>query len=150
MKYSNGFFIYKATPLQASSENELNFTSEIWILKKHIQHFECYDYTWIVTDKWGFKKEINHSPIWIDQNKETIIVFLQNEKLLSEVITATNKKFHLSCIPLNNTLNQSNIALNNMIVAKIDLSAMVSKIKTTLLKNDTERLSVIQTILTGG
>ena len=37
-----------------------------------------------------------------------------------------------------------------MIVAKIDLSAMVSKIKTTLLKNDTERLSVIQTILTGG
>ena len=35
MKYSNGFFIYKATPLQASSENELNFTSEIWILKTY-------------------------------------------------------------------------------------------------------------------
>lgn len=34
MKYSNGFFIYKATPLHTPAENELTFTSEMWILKK--------------------------------------------------------------------------------------------------------------------
>ncbi|BCC78914.1 TPA: hypothetical protein QCY18_000392 [Bacillus cereus] len=151
MKYSNGFFIYKATPLHTPAENELTFTSEMWILKKEVQHFEYYDFTWIVTDKCGFKREINHAPVWIDQNRETVIIFLQNEKLLSEVITSINKKFKLSCVPLTiNNTKVIQIHRNNMIISQTSLSTMVRKVKTILLKNDFERLSVIQTILTGG
>ncbi|MDZ4567230.1 hypothetical protein [Bacillus cereus] len=149
MKYSNGFFIFKATPLQSPSKNELNFKFEMWMFKKTINNYDCYDYTWIISDSWGYKQELHHAPVWIDQDKDFVIIFLQNEKLLPEVISSIGAKFHLFCEPFPIKINR--ISHNDdTITSRINLFDVVNKVKTNLLRNDSERLSIIQTVLTGG
>lgn len=150
MKYSNGFYLFKYTNnegTQSTSKNE--HLTEIWIKGKSVGNFSQFDYIWLKKDKYNAISQINDTTIWIDEVRQLLIIFLQNEYLVMEVLEAVERKYSIECKSVK--LSNSSILFSNgiSIIPKKGINNLINKVKTSLLKSDIERKEAIEKVLVG-
>ncbi|WHY93136.1 hypothetical protein QNK12_06515 [Neobacillus cucumis] len=149
MKYSDGFFVF-----QTENTDPLPFTNvpdvvEKWVNHGNIDGFDSYTYYWLIRDQDGFKSEFHEAPVWVNNARNLVIVFLSDYKLISEVIHATSRRFGISLIPYSLAARTTVMNDGNLVVANKGVNDTVNKVKTTLLKSDQQRVSVIESVLVG-
>ncbi|MGG3181755.1 hypothetical protein ABEQ41_26300 [Priestia megaterium] len=150
MKYTNGFFVFRTKKTGYSPKTKPISVTEVWNLKGCIENFHCYHYSWLIQDKDGLRCEFHDSGVWIDTNRELVVIFMSNEVLVTEVTDAIERKFNVRCEPYI-LKNQPTIMKDgNILMPSIGISNIFNKVKTTLLNNDRQRVVVIESILAGG
>ncbi|KZR56928.1 hypothetical protein [Pseudobacillus badius] len=151
MKYSNSFYLFE---YKVNKKLLLNTSvppiSEVWIKKHPVGKFQCFDYAWLVANEKNTFSQFNDTTVWIDETRDIVVVFLQNEYLVEEVLAAMIRKFGIKCEPYNISSNIITCKNGNMATPKIGINNIINRIKTTLLKNDYERINTIEKILVGG
>ncbi len=154
-------FTLTSTIVQGNDKLSRNVhKSEAWKQYTHIQDFDCYHYHWALQDEqWG-TVEYHDAPVWINLSRDLLITFVINDHLINEIIQGVKQKFEIDCLPIRLTLNQikrlqREITLvyssngESAIFITDDFSAYESGliIFTSLLKNDTDRLRYINTLI---
>jgi hypothetical protein len=146
MKYSKGFFVFNVT----HTNNHLlpnNDITELWISRHSTESFECYDYYWMIKDKFNISCQFHDASVWIDLERGILIIFLQNELLISDVLEGILRKFNLKCDPYY--LNSYSFLMSdgNLVSSRSGTKNFFNKVTTTMLSNDIQRVQVIESVL---
>jgi hypothetical protein len=149
MKYSDGFFIFRMEKTGVFLFNFNQSVNEAWVHEGKIENFESYKYYCLIRDQEGFRSEFQEAPVWVDENREFIVIFLSNYRLIPQVVHAASKKFGVNLIPLSLAKRSTIMNDGNMVVTNKGINNCYNKVKTTLLKNDHQRVSVIESVLVG-
>lgn len=149
MKYSDGFFVFRTENLGTLSLHNIPNVEEKWIHQGKIDVFDSYTYYWLVSDQERLKSEFHEAPIWVNSAREIIVIFLNDYNLISEVINATSRKFGVFLYPYSLAKRTTIMNDGNLVVTNKGINNTFNKIKTTLLKNDQQRISVIESIIEG-
>jgi hypothetical protein len=149
MKYSDGFFIFRMEKTEAFFSNSNQTVNDSWVHEGDIENFNSYKYYWLIRDQKGFRSEFHEAPVWVNENREFIVIFLSNYQLVSQVINAASKKFGVNLIPLSLAKRSTIMNDGNMVITNKGTCNNYNKVKTTLLKNDQQRVSVIKSVLVG-
>lgn len=149
MKYSDGFFIFRMEKTEVFFSNSNLNIKDAWVQEGEIENFDSYKYYWLTLDQIGFRSEFHEAPVWINENRELIVIFLSNYQLIAQVIRAASKKFGVNLIPLSLAKRSTIMNDGNFVVTNKGVSNSYNKVKTTLLKNNQQRILVIESVLVG-
>jgi hypothetical protein len=146
MKYSNGFFVFRTEDTENFALPQSPSIVGLWVPKNSVEDFDCYIYSWLFQSKDGLRSEFHHAPVWINLSRRLVVIFLSNYKLIPEVITAVTRKFRVNLLPYSLAARATVNKDGNLVVSNNGISNVV---KTTLLKNDQQRISVLESVLSG-
>lgn len=146
MKYSNGFYLFQmehCLDLDIRMEN-ITFRSTF---SKRIGGFDCYSFSYYVTSQHSL--DFDEAAIWMDKDKNLLVVFTRNEQLLDYVILYMRMEMSIHCKPLNVGIHSFLMQDGKGVITSTYKQTYTNKVTTTLMRNDTERMNVIEKLIVG-
>lgn len=146
MKFSNGFYLFQ-TESCIDLDIKLEEITFHCTFSKRIDGFDCYSFSYYKTSQHHI--DFDEATIWLDNEKNLLIVFTQNEILLDYLELFLSIEFNISCKPLNIGIHTFLMHDGKAVITSTYKNTNTNKITTSIMKNDMERLTVIKKLLVG-
>jgi len=146
VKYSNGFYLFQmehCLDLDIRMEN-ITFRSTY---TKRIGGFDCYSFSYYVTSQHSL--DFDEAAIWMDKDKNLVVVFTRNEQLLDYVILYMRIEFSIHCKPLNVGVHTFAMQDGKGVITGTYKKTNTNKVTTSLMRTDAERMNVIEKLIVG-
>ncbi|TFD94315.1 hypothetical protein [Jeotgalibacillus sp. R-1-5s-1] len=148
MKYSDGCYLFRTEYCYCSNIDvqmkNITFRS---IFSKRAGGFDCYSFSYYETEQYSL--DFDEAAIWIDKDKNILIVFTRNEKLLDYMILYMMTELGIHCKPLNVGIHSFVLQDGKGVLTSIYKQTSTNKVTTSLMRTDTERINLIEKLIVG-
>ena len=114
---------------------------------KRIGGFDCYSFSYYVTSQHSL--DFDEAAIWMDKDKNLVVVFTRNEQLLDYVILYMRIEFSIHCKPLNVGVHTFAMQDGKGVITGTYKKTNTNKVTTSLMRTDAERMNVIEKLIVG-
>lgn len=114
---------------------------------KQIGGFNCYSFSYYVTSQHFL--DFDEAAIWMDKDKNLLVVFTRNEQLLDYVILYMRMEHSIHCKPLNVGIHSFVMQDGKGVITSTYKQTYTNKVTTSLMRTDTERMKVIEKLIVG-
>jgi hypothetical protein len=121
--------------------------SHKWRHIKTIDDYHCYSFSYYFTDQYLI--DTDEAAVWINDKKNVIIVFTQNEELIDHIFHSLEIKSHVKSYPYEVGIHSFLLRDGKSIITGMYKQKFSNKVTTSLIRSDNERIKVIELLLDG-
>ncbi|WNB93423.1 hypothetical protein [Bacillus sp. NEB1478] len=146
MRYCNGFYLFQLEQDIPDVVESMEICHR-WEYVKTVGDFRCYSFSYYVTNQMLI--DFDEAAIWINESKNLIIVFTQNEELLDYVFQSMRMKLHINTSPYELGIHSLLLRDGKSVMTGMYKQRFSNKVTTSVIRSDHERIQVIEILLNG-